>query len=387
MDIITSHNALDFDGLASMVAANILYPSATKVFCGTLSKNVKKFMALYKDLLIVKNYKDINLDEVKRMIIVDTASPNRLGKLKDLALNPNVEKHVYDHHPISEDDLIASIKEVEMLGAATTILVEKIIEKGLEISSFDATILALGIYEDTGSLQFPSTTARDARVVACLLDKGANLAVITEFMGSTFTAEQRELLQILLNNTNHYDIKNLKIIIATSNTNEFVLGLDVVTYRLFEMEDSDAIFVVSMMEGKVNVVGRSRNHAIKVNEILRKMGGGGHEKAASAIIRKKEVAEVSDDLIRIMEEDINVGLIAADIMSSPVKTVPASVSMEEAGRLMLRYGHTGMPVVDESKMIGVISRRDVDKAKIHNLGHAPVKGFMTSDVQAITPLT
>lgn len=387
MDIITSHNALDFDGLASMVAANILYPSATKVFCGTLSKNVKKFMALYKDLLIVKNYKDINLDEVKRMIIVDTASPNRLGKLKDLALNPNVEKHVYDHHPISEDDLIASIKEVEMLGAATTILVEKIIEKGLEISSFDATILALGIYEDTGSLQFPSTTARDARVVACLLDKGANLAVITEFMGSTFTAEQRELLQILLNNTNHYDIKNLKIIIATSNTNEFVLGLDVVTYRLFEMEDSDAIFVVSMMEGKVNVVGRSRNHAIKVNEILRKMGGGGHDKAASAIIRNKEVAEVSDELIGIMEEDINVGLIAADIMSSPVKTVPAFVSMEEAGRLMLRYGHTGMPVVDESKMIGVISRRDVDKAKIHNLGHAPVKGFMTSDVQAITPLT
>ncbi|NLJ73022.1 MAG: CBS domain-containing protein, partial [Syntrophomonadaceae bacterium] len=225
------------------------------------------------------------------------------------------------------------------------------------------------------------------RVVACLLDKGANLAVITEFMGSTFTAEQRELLQILLNNTNHYDIKNLKIIIATSNTNEFVLGLDMVTYRLFEMEDSDAIFVISLMEGKVNVVGRSRNHAIKVNEILRKMGGGGHDKAASAIIRNKEVAEVSDDLIKIMEEDINVGLIAADIMSSPVKTVPAFVSMEEAGRLMLRYGHTGMPVVDESKMIGVISRRDVDKAKIHNLGHAPVKGFMTSDVQAITPLT
>ncbi|NLB89399.1 MAG: poly(A) polymerase, partial [Syntrophomonadaceae bacterium] len=114
MDIITSHNALDFDGLASMVAANLLYPSATKVFSGTVTKNVKKFMALYKDLLLVKTPKDINLDQVKRMIIVDTASANRLGKLKDLALNPNIECHVYDHHPPTPDDVSASLREVHM---------------------------------------------------------------------------------------------------------------------------------------------------------------------------------------------------------------------------------------------------------------------------------
>lgn len=387
MDIITSHNALDFDGLASMVAANKLYPGATKVFSGTVSKNVKKFMALYKDLLLVKNPKDINPDLVKRMIIVDTASPNRLGRLKDLALSPDVEKHVYDHHPISDDDVEATIREVYMLGAATTILVEKIMEKDLEISAFDATILALGIYEDTGSLQFPSTTGRDARVVGYLLDKGANLSVVTEFMGSPFTAEQRLLLQVLLNNAKHYYIKNLDIVIATSNTDEFVPGLDVVTYRLFEVENSDAIFVVSLMEGKVNVVGRSRNHSIKVNEILQKVGGRGHEKAASAVVRNKTVEEVAYELVTIMEEVVNTGLIAADIMSSPVKTIPAIVSMEEAGRLMLRYGHTGMPVVDGEAMIGVISRRDVDKARIHNLGHAPVKGFMTSDVQYVKPST
>jgi tRNA nucleotidyltransferase (CCA-adding enzyme) len=41
--IITSHNALDFDGLASMVAAKILYPQAVQVFSGTLSRHVKKF--------------------------------------------------------------------------------------------------------------------------------------------------------------------------------------------------------------------------------------------------------------------------------------------------------------------------------------------------------
>lgn len=387
MDIITSHNALDFDGLASMVAANKLYPGAVKVFSGTVSKNVKKFMALYKDLLLVKNPKDINLNDVKKMIIVDTASAKRLGKLKDLAIDPKIERYVYDHHPPSEDDVTASISEVHMLGAATTILVEKLIEADIDISSFDATILALGIYEDTGSLQFPSTTGRDARVVAHLLEKGANLAVVADFMERPFSAEQRQLLQVLLNTAKHYTVKNLDIVVATSNTEEFIPGLDVVTYRLFEVENSDAIFVASMMEGKVNIVGRSRSHAIKVNEVLKEFGGRGHEKAASAIVKNSSVEEVAASIIEAMETSINTGLIAADIMSSPVKSIPASVSMEEAGRIMLRYGHTGMPVVDGEKMIGVISRRDVDKAKIHNLGHAPIKGFMTSDVQYVLPST
>ena len=70
MEIITSHNALDFDGLAAMVAAGKLYPGAVKVFSGTLSKNIRQFMALYKDLFSIKYPKEIDLKQVKRMIVV-----------------------------------------------------------------------------------------------------------------------------------------------------------------------------------------------------------------------------------------------------------------------------------------------------------------------------
>lgn len=387
MEIITSHNALDFDGLASMVAANKLYPGAIKVFSGTVSRNIKKFMALYKDLLLIRTPKDINLDLVKKMIIVDTASANRLARLKKLALNPNIERHVYDHHPSSADDVTATFKEIHMLGAATTILVEMIIERDIDISTFEATIFALGIYEDTGSLQFPSTTGRDARAVSYLIDKGANLAIVSEFMDHPFTVEQRELLQVLLTNAKYYDIKNFNIVISSSETPEFISGLDIVTYRLFEVENSDAIFTVSLMDGKIYIVARSRSNAIKVNDILKTLGGRGHDKAASAVVKNRTMEEVIADIINIMEDIINPGLIAADIMSSPVKTIPVSVSMEEAGSIMLRYGHTGMPVVDGQKTIGIISRRDVDKARIHGLGHAPVKGFMTSDVRFVLAST
>jgi tRNA nucleotidyltransferase (CCA-adding enzyme) len=386
LEIITSHNALDFDGLAAMVAAGKIYPAAVKVFSGTLSKNVKKFMALYKDLLMIKTPRELDLSQVSRMILVDTASVKRLGLLQDIASRPDMEFLIYDHHPVAADDVKHGVRSIHQVGAATTILVEEIIARNISISAFDATILALGIYEDTGSLLFTSTTPRDLSATAYLLSKGANLAVVANFMDQPFSGEQRELLQTLLNNVKRYRINNLDVVVAVAETDEFIPGLDAVTYRLFEVENSDVIFVFALMEGKVNVVARSRSSNVRVNETLRVLGGRGHEKAASAVVKKKSTQEVVDIILQQMG-DINPGLLARDIMSTPVKTVPTYFTMEEAGRIMLRYGHTGMPVVDGDTMVGVISRRDVDKANLHNLGHAPVKGFMTSNVLQTTPDT
>ncbi len=387
MEIITSHNAIDFDGLAAMVAAGKLYPGAIKVFSGTLSKNVKQFMALYKDLLSIKYPREIELKQVKRIIVVDTASVNRLGHLKELASQDDMDFYVYDHHPPSSDDLPASVSEVEQIGAVTTLLVEKIIERDIKLSAFEATILALGIYEDTGSLLFSSTTPRDISAAAYLLGRGANLSVVANFMDQPFSGEQRELLQTLLNSSQHYLIKNIDVVIALWDSDRFIPGLDTVTYRLLEIENCDVAFAIALMQGKVNIVGRSRSNNIKVNEVLRSLGGRGHDRAASAVVKGKKPEEILNFILNELEKTIQPGLLARDIMSTPVKTIPRGISMEEAGRLMLRYGHTGMPVVENDNIIGIISRRDVDKAKIHNLGHAPVKGFMSSGVLTVLPET
>ena len=387
MEIITSHNALDFDGLAGMVAASKLYPQAVMVISGTVAKNIKQFMALYKDLLSIRTPKEIDLKQVTRVIVVDTANPNRLGQLKSLSSNKTLDFHVFDHHPSAEDDLVGSIHEVHQIGAATTILVEKIMASNIAISSFDATILALGIYEDTGSLLFSSTTERDAKAVAFLLGRRANLMVIANFMEQPFSGEQRHILQNLLDSARHHNINNVDIVIAIYDSNVFIPGLDLVSSRLIKMEDCDVIFVIAMMQGKVNVVGRSATNNLRINEVLKPLGGRGHEKAASAVIKGKSCTEVADLIMENVKDRVRPAVIAQDIMSSPVKTIAMYRTMEEAGRIMLRYGHTGMPVVDGEKVVGMISRRDVDKAIVHELGHAPVKGFMTTEVLSIAPTT
>ncbi len=384
MDIITSHNSMDFDGLASMVAAGKLYPWAIPVVSGSLSKNVKQFMGLYKDSLVFKYPQEIDLDAVEKVILVDTRNINRLGQLKSLGEKPR-EYLVFDHHPAGEGDVEGTINEIHMIGATTTILVEKIREQGIHLTSFEATILALGIYEDTGNLLFTSTTARDAEAVAHLLRQGANLVVVTGFVAESFSNEQRVLMQNLQSRIKRFRVNGLDVAYASGTVENFVPGLDMVTHHLSEVEACDAVFVAVVMQGKAQVVARSRTSNIAVNDILAPLGGRGHDKAASAVVKNPQLDEIESIIVEGLHSKTNVGLMARDIMSSPVKSVPLDVTMEEVGRIMLRYGHTGMPVVDGDILVGIISRRDVDKARMHKLGHAPVKGFMSRDVVTMGP--
>jgi len=378
---------LDFDGLAAMVAAEKLYPDAVKVYSGIISKNVRKFMSLYKDSLSIKSAAEVDINQVDTLVLVDTADPKRTYQMEKIFNIPDIKLHIYDHHPVTTVSLKGDLNEIHPLGAATTILVEKIVARDIEINSFEASILALGIYDDTGSLLFPHTTARDARAVAFLLEKGANLEIVGRFIDRPFTAEQRELLQEFLQNMEHYTIKNVAVAIAGARLDKAISGLDLITQRLLELEESELVITLTAAGKRVQVIGRSRTNYVNLNELLTPLGGGGHPRAASAVIKGGSLEETKKSLLNLLNAQIKPSLLAKDIMSSPVKTLPADLSLEEAGRIMLRYGHTGMPVMEGERMIGIISRRDVDKARMHKLGHAPVKGFMKSQVVFVKPET
>ncbi len=384
MEIITTHVNTDLDGLASMVAAQKLYPGAELIFPGKLSRNVEEFLALHKDTLKnVRMIKDINIHKVKRLIMVDTKSPGRVSKLKELFDRPEVEVHIYDHHPRAEGDVCGKVEVVEPMGAATTLLIEKIRAKGLEITPLEATIMMLGIYEDTGCLVFTSTTPRDIRAAAFLLEQGANLAVVADFLGRPLTQDQKALLKKLLVTAEHHQINGTKVLIARGSVDEFVGGLALLTHKLSEIERTDAVFAVVEMEDRVHLVGRCALAEVNCKEIMEQFGGGGHPAAASATVKGQTVEEVAGRLLELVNSMIRPTLTVQDIMSSPVKMVFPETTIEEAGKIMLRYGHTGLPVIKDGKLVGVISRRDVEKATHHGLGHAPVKGYMTVNVVTV----
>ncbi|MFA4830214.1 MAG: DHH family phosphoesterase, partial [Thermodesulfovibrionales bacterium] len=160
MEIITSHINADFDSLASMVAAKKLYPEADIVFAGSQEKKLRDFIEAFKPVEI-KRIRDIDLANIKRLIIVDTKNPDRIGQFAEIISKPGIDIHIYDHHPLTKEDIHGSIEVIEEVGATATIFSEILKTRKLQPSPMEATILCLGIYEETGSLLFPSTTERD----------------------------------------------------------------------------------------------------------------------------------------------------------------------------------------------------------------------------------
>ncbi|MBI4651081.1 DHH family phosphoesterase [Candidatus Desantisbacteria bacterium] len=162
MEIITSHQNIDFDGLASIIAAKKLYPKAKCILPNTIENNVHVFLKKYPEIkkkfsvLSPGNYKKINL-----LVLVDTQESKRLGDLSNILNNHLLKIHLYDHHPKEATAIKGELEICKNYGATITLLVEKLKEKNIFISPLEATLFILGIYEDTGSLTFISTTSED----------------------------------------------------------------------------------------------------------------------------------------------------------------------------------------------------------------------------------
>jgi len=75
----------------------------------------------------------------------------------------------------------------------------------------------------------------------------------------------------------------------------------------------------------------------------------------------------------------------SDLMSFPVHSVSPDSTMQAVAALLRRRGCTGLPVVDDGRIVGVISRRDFRKIRKEDQLQAPVKAFMSPRVITIDP--
>lgn len=387
MDLIVSHVNADFDALASMVAASLLYPGAVMSLSGGADRNVREFLSLHGEVIDLVPPQDIPLDRVKRLIVVETQHARRLGRFAALLDRPGVQVVLYDHHVPQPETIAPHERIVAPYGANTTLMVEQLRRREIAIDPLHATLFALGIYEDTGSLTFDATTPEDAETVAWLLRQGANLDLVSGFVNRTLSESQRRILNQLLANAELHRVHGIQVLIASADAGHYVDELALLAHKLHDVESSDALFLLITMDDAVLIVARSSNDAVNVGEITREFGGGGHDRAASATVHNMSIAQVKARLLPVLERDVRPRVTAATLMSFPVRTITPHTTVDEAARLMLRYGHGGLTVVDAGAVVGSIARRDVDRARHHGFGHAPVRAYMNRQVVTIAPDT
>ncbi|MCD8511118.1 MAG: CBS domain-containing protein [Bacillus sp. (in: Bacteria)] len=382
MKIIVSHTNLDFDGLASMIGASKLYPQATMILPEKLSPGVANFLAIYKDTFPFQRKNSINWELVTEIILVDVNCLHRIDCLSQI--QENVSYIVYDHHPITDDTVPYETGEISSTGATITILTEHIQAASVTISSFEATVFALALYSDTGDFTYEQTTSRDFRAAAYFFENKANLSVVQQFKELPLSPKEGELFHLLLEQSTLHSVDDIDILVCWHEQSDYTGHLAHITRKLLDRTGADAVFSIVRMGKKVFITARSSSNRVDVLPLFVELGGGGHNKAASAMKKGENLTNVLQQVKGSLNSIILPPITAKDLMSSPVRVVALDTTIEDVSKMLYRYGHTGFPVMDNETLVGIISRRDVDKALHHRLGHAPVKGFMSRNPLTIS---
>lgn len=386
-EVITTHINADFDALSSMLAAKKLYPDAQLVFPGSQEKGIRNFFLHSASYVFdFLKLKEIELDNIERLIIVDTRQKSRIGKFSELVEKKNVEIHIYDHHPESEDDIKGDMEIIKRVGANTTIMVQILRERGIKITPDEATIMCLGIHEDTGSFTFSSTTPEDYEAASWLAHQGADHNLISNMLTRELTIEQISILNELIQSAKRYEIDGIEVVISKIIRDEYIGDFAVLVHRFMEMDNINVIFALAQMEDRIYLVARSRIESINAAEIAKVFGGGGHPFAASATIKNMPLNQAEDVLLKVLREHVSsTSRKAKDIMSSPVISISPDETLKKAEELMNKFSINVLLVMAKGKLLGYITRQVVDRAIFFHLDHMKVKEYMTIEYPVVHP--
>ncbi len=389
MDLILCHTTADFDTLGAAVGLTRLLPGSRIVIPGGCHQIVRDFLALHKDEYAIIERRAVNSAQIKRLAVVDTQNKTRLGVAAEWLDLPQLESViVYDHHLDTQLDIPATQTKIADVGATTTLIVEELQTANIDLTVAEATVMALGIHVDTGSLTFPQATARDAQALAWLMQQKASLPMVNEYLEPGLSKQLQALLLTAINSLQTKTINGYSVGWVMLKTSDHVPGLSGLISQLMQLTESDAMLLGASYEDKLTVIGRSHIPQTNLNTLFQPMGGGGHSQAASLSLRGVATEETLKQLVDTFINQIPHPPTARDLMSSPVRTILPETTIAEAQRILLRYGHSGLSVVDaEGKIVGIVSRRDIDIALHHGFSHAPVKGYMTTNVKTISPTT
>ena len=375
MDVILTHEQADFDAIAATLGAYLMNEKAYPVTPRRVNRNVRAFLTLYGAELPFVDARDLPGENIQTVTLVDTQS---LVTLKGMTQRTAVQ--VVDHHQLRPELPDSWNVTIDQVGACTTLFVEGLREHNGELTPLQATLLLLGIHEDTGSMTYTSTTPRDVRAAAFLLEQGASLQILSRYLNPPLSDEQRQVYDRLLATAERHHIHGQNILVARAQAEELNDEISTIAHKLRDLIDPDALFLLVRTGEGIRLVARSVTDHVDVSRVAEQMGGGGHGRAAAALIRLSETTnekgeavktptldEVHEQLLTILPQTVRPSLTVRQIMSPHPLVLAPDTPAEKAARLMQRYGYEGYPVVQDGKVRGLLTRRAVDRAISHRL--------------------
>ena len=300
---VLSHVRPDGDALGSQLALGLSLKRLGKdVRIWNEEGMLEKYSFLPSANLLTKPPADP--EDVDVAIALDTAIQDRLGTTLPAVRSAKVWINI-DHHPSNPGygDLVYINPKAPATGQ---ILFELIRSEKLPIDAAIAENLYVAISTDTGSFQYPNTTARTFEMAAELVRAGVDVGRVSQLTYENYPRRRAELLRDLLG-TMRFEANDRVASFSLSLATAKKLGVlpehneGLIDHLRAIHGVTVAVFFEELADGKVRVSMRSKSEKVNVCAICEKFGGGGHVLAAGARIpgtlaevEKKVLEEVRD---------------------------------------------------------------------------------------------
>ena len=296
---VLSHVRPDGDALGSQIALGLsLQKLGKQVRVWNEEGMLEKYSFVARAELVTKPPADA--EDVDLAIALDTAIQNRLGTALTAIRSAKLWINI-DHHP--SNPRYGDLVHIDDSAPATgQILFDLMTSQKLPLDRDIAENLYVAISTDTGSFQYPKTTARTFEIAAALVRIGLDVGVISRQLYENFPRRRVELLRELLR-TMRFDgngrIASFKLSLQTANElgvipedNEGLIDHLRAIHGVIV-----AAFFEELPDGKIRVSMRSKDERVDVCAICQRFGGGGHTLAAGARIRGT-LSEVEERVLK-----------------------------------------------------------------------------------------
>lgn len=381
---------MDLDCIGSIVLARYLYPGFIPVRSGRIHPVARNLYNLYESYLNFSKISDLKGQSVENIVIVDTRASDQVEEYFRSLDAENAKIEVFDHHPSDERCILGAVVHECSFGANTTQLVFMCIERNIHLSREDATIALAAIYADTGNFLHPNVCPQDLQAASFLLDSGAELSLLKDFLVPLREKKQIILFHEVLNKMETKIIRGHSVQLCYLELDEDTHGLGAVIEKVFEVENSEILFGFFFLtcNNRLLIIARNSCDGVNVNEILSDFGGGGHKQAASVTIKTTDGRMMYDKILSYLGEVLSPAATASDIMTKDVAFLRPDMSLLEASIYLEQVSHAGAPVLDEQGyIVGFLTLREIMKGRKLEKMKVPVSAFMIRSPVCVTPST
>jgi tRNA nucleotidyltransferase (CCA-adding enzyme) len=388
MELLATHVGADFDAFAAMMVARRFHPEARLFFPGSREGSLRRMIEARGLEVPELRQKDVDPAALTRVILCDIRQQDRIGIVASwLEANPDIEVWAYDHHPDSASDLMVTGGLIDPeAGSTSTLMVEELRRRGFAATAEEADLLLLGIYEDTGSLTYVTTSPRDLQAGAWLLEQGGDLAAVRASVSRPLDPERLDVLHQMTQRLELHRLRGHRVGIVEVELGRYVEELAPLVSRCLEIFELPLLFALFGEGDRVTLIARGTLEGFDLGEALKELaGGGGHATAASARLKDTTLLEARERLLDDLRRVLPPAARARDLMIAPFYRIPAGTSVEEAKAGLNARRINAAPIERGGRVVGTVSRQILDAALQHGLGPRPVETVMARELEWVDP--